>query len=62
MPPVIVWAAGAIGALMVARLLARASRRVNADLERIRRERAVERPLQTLERDPATGEYRPPRS
>jgi hypothetical protein len=59
MPPLIIWAVGAIGAVALAKLLANASRKANEELETIRRERAVERPAETLERDPRTGEYRP---
>jgi hypothetical protein len=55
MPPVIIWVLGAVGAL----LIAVAARKANADLENLRRERAVERPVEKLERDPITGEYRP---
>jgi hypothetical protein len=59
MPPLILWAAGAIGAVALARLFAKATRKANDELETIRRERDVERPTETLERDPKTGEYRP---
>jgi hypothetical protein len=59
MPPVILWAVGALGVLAAARILMKAARRANAELDDIRLRRAVERPVETLERDPATGEYRP---
>jgi hypothetical protein len=59
MPPLIIWAVGAIGAVAVAKLLADASRKANEKLDSIRRERAIERPVEKLERDPKTGEYRP---
>jgi hypothetical protein len=59
MPPVILWAVGALGVLAAARILAIASRKANAELDDIRRGRAVERPVEKLERDPVTGEYRP---
>jgi hypothetical protein len=59
MPPVILWAAGAIGAFALARILARAARRANAELDEIRRGGAVEKPVERLERDPASGVYRP---
>jgi hypothetical protein len=55
---------GAVGAVLGARLLGREWRRVNAELDRMRTatvkntERAG---AQTLQRDPATGEYRPQR-
>lgn len=62
MPPLILWAAGAIGALALARLLAAAARKVNAELDDIRRDRAVEKPVEQLERDPESGAYRPRKS
>jgi hypothetical protein len=62
MPPLIIWAVGAIGAVAFARILATASRKANEELESIRRDRAFQRPVETLERDPKTGEYRPRRS
>jgi hypothetical protein len=51
----------AAGAVLAGRLLGREWRRVNAELDRMRAptvntERAA---AQTLQRDPATGEYRP---
>jgi hypothetical protein len=62
MPPAIIWAIGAVGAAALVKLLAVAARKANADLERIRREQEGVRPIETLERDPESGEYRPPRS
>ena len=62
MPPVIIWAVGAIGAFAVARILAGAARKVNAELDDIRRDRTVEKPVEKLERDPASGTYRPRKS
>jgi hypothetical protein len=62
MPPLILSAAGAIGALALARLLAAAARKVNAELDDIRRDRAVEKPIEQLERDPESGAYRPRKS
>ena len=62
MPPFIIVAIGAIGAAALAKLLSKESRRVNAELDRARRESGtVEQRTgqQTLRRDPATGEYRP---
>jgi hypothetical protein len=59
MPPLILWAAGAIGAIALARVLAAAARKVNAELEDIR---AVEKPIEQLERDPESGAYRPRKS
>lgn len=54
----------AIGAVLVTRLLGREWQRVNAELDRRRAApvRNSERAgLPTLQRDPATGEYRPRR-
>ncbi len=61
MPPVIIVALGAVGAAALIKLLAKESRRVNAELDEVRRETAAESapPHGTLQRDPATGEYRP---
>ena len=61
MPPVFVLALGALGAAALVRILARESRRVNAELDAQRR---VEEATQgdrrgTLRRDPASGEHRP---
>lgn len=61
MPPLILWAVGAIGALAAARLLSAAARRANAELDAIRRGGAAEQPVEKLERDPASGVYRPRR-
>jgi hypothetical protein len=58
MPPLIVWALGVVGAIALARLISREARRINAELhprEPVHgRDDAVR-----LERDPATGIYRP---
>jgi type II secretory pathway component PulJ len=62
MPPVIMWAIGALGAVALARVLAKAARRVNAELDDIRRKSEIERPVEKLERDPVSGEYRPRKS
>ena len=62
MPPVIIWAVGAIGAFTLVRILASAARKVNAELDDIRRDRTVEKPVEKLERDPASGAYRPRKS
>jgi hypothetical protein len=57
MPPLILWAAGIIGAAVVGRVLYRESRRVN---ERLHPEQPGEEPPpRTLERDPKSGVYRP---
>ncbi|MCS0495040.1 hypothetical protein [Ancylobacter mangrovi] len=61
MPPVIVLALGAMGAAALVKLLARESRRVNAELDATRREEEALRDgaRPSLRRDPASGEYRP---
>lgn len=62
MPPFLIVALGAIGLAAAARLFSRESRRVNAELDAVRREGAAKRPPEggpTLRRDPKTGEYRP---
>jgi hypothetical protein len=46
----------------LARILASAARKVNAELDDIRRDRTVEKPVEKLERDPASGAYRPRKS
>jgi len=58
-PPVIAWTIGAIGAVVVSKLLAREWHRVNDELDA--RERAQVRVEErgTLRRDPVTGVYRP---
>jgi hypothetical protein len=59
-PPMIAWAVGAIGAVVMSKLLAREWRRVNDELDA--RERAAKVRVEdrgTLRRDPATGVYRP---
>jgi hypothetical protein len=62
MPPVIIWALGAIGALVVGRWLAREAQRIQAGL-RARDAEPVDatgrEEVRTLERDPVTGIYRP---
>ncbi|HLL27962.1 MAG TPA: hypothetical protein VKT73_10005 [Xanthobacteraceae bacterium] len=61
MPPAFLWALGAIGAALAAKLLAEAGRKANRDLEEVRNKAVDERAnIPTLERDPRTGEYRPP--
>jgi hypothetical protein len=58
MPPLIIWAVGAVGAVALARLVARQARRIGAQ----RHPRATaprEAEAVTLERDPKTGIYRP---
>jgi hypothetical protein len=63
MPPFIVFALGVMGAAVVVRWCAREVRRVNADLDEVRAQAAVEpldrTTLPKLKPDPKTGEYRP---
>jgi xanthosine utilization system XapX-like protein len=63
-PPVIAWAVGAIGAVVMSKLVAREWRRINDELDA--RERAQQAAAKvrvedrgTLRRDPLTGVYRP---
>ena len=61
MPPLIVWALGAFGAIVVGRWIANEARRRSAEL-RTRQAAGVGREREqarTLERDPLTGVYRP---
>jgi hypothetical protein len=60
MPPLIVWTFGAIGAAVVVKWAVKEARRVNAAMRA--RERAPideSASVRKLERDPATGIYRP---
>jgi hypothetical protein len=61
-PPVLVWTLGALGAALVAKLLAKAWRRGGADRDRVKSAPASEvkrEAAPTLRRDPVTGIYRP---
>jgi hypothetical protein len=62
-PPMIAWAVGAIGAVVMSKFVAREWHRVNDELDaRERNERAAKVRVKdrgTLRRDPATGVYRP---
>jgi hypothetical protein len=62
MPPLVLWALGAIGAALAAKLFSDASKKANEDLETLRREPKPEEraSIPTLKRDPKTGQYRPP--
>ena len=62
MPPLLAWAIGAIGAALAAKLLSDAHKKANEDLEALRREPKPEERanIPTLQRDPKTGQYRPP--
>ncbi|HXY89739.1 MAG TPA: hypothetical protein VEH75_03865 [Xanthobacteraceae bacterium] len=63
MPPVFLWVLGAIGAALAAKLLAEAGRKANRDLEEVRASANEDRAkIPTLERDPQSGQYRPPKS
>ena len=60
MPPLILWALGAVGAAITGRWLYKESRRVNADLHPEEPKPVDEREsARKLERDPETGVYRP---
>lgn len=64
LPPIIAWTLGAIGALVVVKLISREWRRVNDELDQARPVRVTDPErarLPTLRRDPVTGEYRPSR-
>ncbi len=56
MPPVILWAVGAIGAALAGRWFVKEARRVNAELHP---QEPAEIEMGNLERDPKTGVYRP---
>jgi hypothetical protein len=58
MPPLILWALGVVGAVALARLIVREARRINTELHPAASAPAEGEPV-TLERDPATGVYRP---
>jgi hypothetical protein len=59
MPPILLWALGALGAAAVARVLVQEWRRVNAELDRVSPEERERQSPRTLRRDPSTGVYRP---
>jgi len=60
MPPLILWALGAIGGAIAGRWLYREAQRVNAELHPEERKPVDEREsAPKLERDPETGVYRP---
>jgi hypothetical protein len=61
LPPVIAWTLGAVGAVLMTKLLAREWRRVNDELDAQARTAEQMRPqkVPTLRRDPRTGVYRP---
>jgi hypothetical protein len=49
---------GAIGAAALASFVIREARRINAELDELRKGRGAPEPYPTLRRDPASGEYR----
>ena len=59
MPPVILWAVGAIGAALAGRWLFKEARRVNAELHPQEGAQSREVEMGNLQRDPKTGVYRP---
>ena len=61
MPPLIVLALGALGAMLIGRWIAHEAQRRSAELRARQAEAAgpSEREVPTLQRDPATGIYRP---
>ncbi len=61
-PPVVAWTVGAIGAVIVTRLIVREWQRINAELTRARTvpvATAQRDAIPRLRRDPVTGIYRP---
>ena len=64
LPPIIAWTLGAIGAVVVMKLISREWQRVNTELDEAQPVRVTDPErarLPTLRRDPVTGEYRPQR-
>ncbi|WP_332116318.1 hypothetical protein [Azorhizobium caulinodans] len=59
MPPFLLAALGAIGAAALTKFIATENRRVNDLLEKQKEAGAAEPEPTPLERDPATGTYRP---
>jgi hypothetical protein len=61
MPPVILWALGALGAAAAGRWLFKESRRINDELHAGEQPAPVDEraSVPKLERDPKTGVYRP---
>ena len=61
MPPLILWAVGALGAAVAGRWLFNEARRVNAELHPSGSSEPVDEreTIRKLERDPRTGIYRP---
>jgi len=64
MPAFVAWTLGALGAVVLVKLLNREWQRVNVELDRINPVRVSDperAAMPSLLRDPATGEYRPDR-
>ena len=64
LPSIVAWTLGAIGAVVMTKLIRREWQRVNAELDEARPVRVTDPErarLPTLRRDPVTGEYRPSR-
>jgi hypothetical protein len=62
LPPLVAWTLGAIGAVVVMKLVSREWQRINGALDHARPVRVTDPErarLPTLRRDPVTGEYRP---
>ena len=61
MPPLILWALGAVGAAFAGRWIYKEARRVNDELHPPEETKAADEPraARKLERDPETGVYRP---
>lgn len=59
MPPLVVVALGALGAVALAKVIAAETRRINEALDRRRAAERGELKTVPLERDPVTGDYRP---
>lgn len=62
LPPLVAWTLGAIGAVVVMKLISREWQRINGELDQAHTVRVTDPErarLPTLRRDPVTGEYRP---
>ena len=62
LPSLVAWTLGAIGAVVMMKLITREWQRINAELDQARPVRVTDPErarLPTLRRDPRTGEYRP---
>ncbi|WP_237180134.1 hypothetical protein [Rhodoplanes sp. Z2-YC6860] len=62
LPPLVAWTLGAIGAVVVMKLISREWQRINGELDQVRPVRVTDPErarLPKLRRDPVTGEYRP---